>query len=149
MSDNQGSVKLGRLLEAWDAGATKTAEEIGRAFEMLDVCGGAYLYITREAAEVMEKNGIQFDSDWGQTIPLEGRGGIRVRCRGSLMTKVISEEIPGSEQRHSRTVKYGLCPRCSGWELAVRKKMRQDAKLAEQAAKSGPRKRGFREDAAE
>lgn len=153
MSDRPAHASLGRLLAAWEAGAQKSAEETQRAFEMLDVCGGAYLFLTREAADAMVKMGAKFDTDPYKTIPVSGRGSVRVRCGQPIDTKVISEDLPGTDgsngQTWRRTVKYGLCSRCAGWELAIRISMRKASKEAESQAKTGYRKRGFREDAAE
>lgn len=149
MSDNQGNASLVQLLAAWTSGKEKTPEEIRQAFETLEVCGGANLFLTRKEADKIQESGAKFDGDPHHTIPAEGRGCVRLRCKGQIMTKTISEEIPGSEQKYTRTVKYGLCSRCSGWELAIRKRLRDEATKAEQEAKTGTRRRGFREDAAQ
>lgn len=149
MSGERGNAKLGGLLSDWEAGATKTAEEIAQAFETLDVCGGALLYLTRAEAKKIEESGAGFDTDPYRSIPEDGRGNVRVRCRARVSVKTFSEEIPESDQRRTRTVRYGLCDRCGGWEYAIRKRLRDAAKEAEQAAKTGPRRRGFREEAAE
>ncbi len=153
MSGKPGNVAMGNLLAAWNSGKQKTTEEIGKAFETLDVCGGAYLFLTRQQAGTLEAGGLHFDADPHRTIPIEGRGPVRVRCRQPIAIKVILDEMDpgdGSPPKVRRgEMKLGLCDRCETLETGVRKRARVAAKEAAQKASTGTRKRGFREDAAE
>ena len=149
MSGRPGNVNLGRLLVAWEAGASKSPEEVAQAFEALSMCGGASLFMTRAEAAAGEKGGIRFDGDPERLIPADGRGHVRVRCRDRVMTKALSEPVPDSDAVRRRVVTYGLCSRCAGYELAIRTRLRRAAEEAEQNARLGGRKRGFREEAAE
>lgn len=99
---------------------------------------------------MLERN-VPFVEDPLRVIPDEGRGQIRVRCGRELMTKVVSEDITDEDtgevrERVRQSVTYGLCQRCSGWEMAIRQRLRREA---EEAAKGVPstRRKGFREAA--
>ena len=147
MSDKPVNASMAKLMAAWTEGAGKSPEEISKAFEPLEVCGGALLYLNRAEAERIEQSGAGFDRDPVTVIPPDGRASVRVRCSRPIMVKRVAEDIPGSDQKWVRIVKYGLCERCSGWEMAIRKRLRDEAKKAEEQAKTGTRKRGFREEA--
>lgn len=145
MSDNKVPSTLTNLLAGWKVPEQKTPEEVAQAFEPLDVCGGAYLRLNAAEAQEHERRGVGFDTDPLKTLPSEGRGEIRVRCRSPILAKVVSEDIPGTEkERWRRMVKYGLCSRCEGLEIEMRQRLRKEA---EAAAKPQPRKKGFQEDA--
>lgn len=149
MSDSKVPSALTNLLAHWKAPEQKTPGEIAQAFEPLDVCGGAFLRVSRAEAELHERDGVGFDTDPHKTLPTDGRGEIRVRCRSPILAKVVSEEIPGTEkERWKRMVKFGLCARCEGLEIGMRQKLRKEADDAAKAQR-GPRKKGFQEGADE
>src|SRR5690606_10374906 len=118
-------------------------------------CGGGLLYVTREQAQRMAEKGFRWQID-PDRMPAEGRHSWRVACGGEVMSVVRTADLPSSATPEDRArapkyrVTYGLCSRCNGYELAIRKKLREEQQQAAEAARGqGGRRRAFREEASD
>lgn len=111
------------ILEAWQAGSEAGAA--GFRLPRPDHCGGAYLFMTRKEAMKADAGGVKFETDPEQ-LPEEGRHGIRVRCKGEIAIG-------------KNGTRYGLCNRCSGYEMGIRKRMREQAAKAKEPTRRSRR----------
>jgi hypothetical protein len=115
---------MGKLLKAW-------AEGDGQSLARPDHCGGALLFVCRDEAEAMVKGGVRFTTPT-ENLPGSMRDHIRVECRDFVRVK--------------KGVTYGLCDRCCGFEIAIRKRLAEFAKkAAEKKPKGGSRRGSFDE----
>ena len=107
MSDDIPVRIVGKLLQAWEAGASAPPGSLGRQMH----CGGALLSVTRDEAHAMLQGGVSFEPHPRQ-LPAEGRESIRVRCSDDVVTK--------------NGYAYALCSRCAGYEMAMRHRRKQE-----------------------
>ena len=114
-------------------------------------CGGALLYVTRETAIQLAERGLRWERD-PRHMPREGRHPWRVACSDEVLTVARTADLPDDatpEQRASAPkyhVTYGLCTRCCGHELRMRRRLRELAEQQAEESKYGRGgRRGFRE----